>query len=405
MTRHVDATGLRDVTSSPPLNPARILLVQTQAENAGAQEISRLVGAALAARGHEVHHLFFYRASDGCDGLDNAIVVSAKRPGGAAFPGFFLRLVSTIRRLKPDVVMTFQHYGNLFGGPAARLAGVRHVIANNVSAKATMNAGVRALERVIGSIGVFDEITVNSHDLLSEYHAYPEAYRRRLTLIPHGFEDKSVRLDRAAARARFGLPEGARLVGSVSRLHPLKRIDHALRLITTEPGWHFAQAGQGPDRERLEALARELGVADRFHLVGELPASGVGPFLAGLDAFVFPTEAETFGLAAVEAAQAGVPVVANDLPVLREVLAVDGEACALFVDTADTSSFAAAVRRVFDEPDLAAALAAGGRRLSERYSLQAMTDAYAAMVEQGPGGAHGAERDARRRSAAGASAA
>lgn len=403
MTRNVDATGLKDVRASAWPKRARVLLVQTQAENAGAQEISRLVGAALSARGHDIHHLFFYRASEGCDGLDNAIVVSATRPGGAAFPGFFLKLVSTIRRLSPDVVMTFQHYGNLFGGPAARLAGVRHVIANNVSAKATMNGGVRALERLVGSVGVFDEITVNSHDLLGEYSDYPRAYRRRLTLIPHGFEDKSVRLDKGSARARFGLPEGVKLVGSVSRLHPLKRIDHALRLMAAEPGWHFAQAGQGPDRERLEALARELGVAGRFHLVGELPATGVGAFLAGLDAFVFPTEAETFGLAAVEAAQAGVPVVANDLPVLREVLAVDGAPCALFVDTADTGAFAAAVRRVFDEPGLGAALAAGGRRLSERYSLDAMTDAYAAMIERAQG--VGGGRDGRRGSVAGASAA
>ncbi|MGH2199030.1 hypothetical protein ACQ1Z2_15900, partial [Enterococcus faecalis] len=41
-----------------------VLLIQTQAENAGAQEISRLLGAGLTARGHRVSNLFFFRKSD-----------------------------------------------------------------------------------------------------------------------------------------------------------------------------------------------------------------------------------------------------------------------------------------------------------------------------------------------------
>ena len=69
--------------------------------------------------------------------------------------------------------------------------------------------------------------------------------------------------------------------------------------------------------------------------------------IAGLNVFVFPTVAETFGLAAVEAAQAGIPVVANDIPVLREVLTVDGEPCALFADASDVEDFAAKIDIVF----------------------------------------------------------
>src|SRR5205085_1262808 len=94
----------------------------------------------------------------------------------------------------------------------------------------------------------------------------------------------------------------------------------------------------------------------RLHLAGELSPDAVGAFLSALDVFVFPTLAETFGLAVVEAAAAGVPVVANELPVLREVLAVDGEPCALFADANDTEAFAAAVARLLSAPGLRAAL-------------------------------------------------
>ena len=85
-------------------------------------------------------------------------------------------------------------------------------------------------------------------------------------------------------------------------------------------------------------------------------------FLAALDAFVFPSAGESFGLAPVEAAQAGLPVVVNDLAVLRDVLSVDGAPCALFVDARDAEAFAAAARRACEDKDLAAEFSARGRR-------------------------------------------
>ncbi|MBB3998789.1 glycosyltransferase family 4 protein [Aureimonas pseudogalii] len=366
--------------SQTPARP-RLLFVQTQAENAGAQEISRLVGEGLRARGYDVHHLFFYRVTDGSDALPNVVFVSRERPAGAwRFARFLLRLRAAIRRVRPDVVLTFQHYGNVLAAPAARLAGVPHVIANHVSARATVNGVVRQLDRALGLARIYDRITVNSHDLARDYAAYPERYRRLITHVPHGFEAKTTVLAQAGARLAFGLPVEASIIGCVSRLHPLKQIDHAIRILPALPEVHLAVAGQGPDAPRLAALARELGVADRFHTVGELPASRIGAFLRTLDLFVFTTAAETFGLAAVEAAQAGVPVVANDIPVLREVLAVDGAPAAAFVHTARTSDFAAAVEALLARPEGAEALRARGRRLAESYSLDAMIDAYEAMI-------------------------
>jgi glycosyltransferase involved in cell wall biosynthesis len=149
------------------------------------------------------------------------------------------------------------------------------------------------------------------------------------------------------------------------------------------PGCHLAIAGQGPDAVRLRNIADELGLSDRVHFAGELEPARIGDFLAALDAFVFPSSAETFGLAAVEAAQAGVPVIANDIPVLREVLEIDGAACARFVDTSDPHAFAEAVSDVLGNPKVADALSQLGRRLSERHSLAAMVEAYRELVLPG----------------------
>jgi glycosyltransferase involved in cell wall biosynthesis len=372
----------KDASPARRLVPGRkLLLIQPQAENAGAQEIARLLEGALTARGYATRQLFFYRKTDAFDGHPDVVICAPARPRGPFGLGRLLwRLVSEIRRERPDVVLCFQHYGNVIGGPAARLAGVRDVIANQNSTTDQTPPKVRVLDRIAGTLGIYRRIVVNSHDSAQHFAEYPGAYRRRVVHIDHGFADKTSGLSKAEARARYGLPAGARLLGCVSRVHPLKNIGAAVALLGEDAQWHLAVAGQGPDRARLEALAQEKGWSERLHFVGELAPIAVGDFLAALDVFVFPSISETFGLAAIEAAQVGVPVVANRLAVLEEVLAVDSEPCALFVDADDPAAFAAAVRRVLDEPGTAEALTARSRGLASRFPLDDMVDAYDDLI-------------------------
>lgn len=361
---------------------SRILLVQTQAENAGAQEISRLVGAGLMARGFDVHHLFFFRQSRTFDAPPNSIYCAPRRPGT---PLTFLRFLWTlgreIRRLQPDAILTFQHYGNTIGGAVANLVTRAPVIANQVSARMTMSAALRIVDLVMGSLGFFKCITVNSREMYRDYSRYPGPYRRRLKHVAHGFDQKSSELTKAAARAPFDLPGEEIVLGTVSRLHPLKQLDAAIRILASQPRWHLALAGQGPDKERLSQVAAELGVADRVHFVGEIAPSRIAGFLRCLDAFVFPSLAETFGLAAVEAAHAGLPVVSNDLPVLREVLSYNGEPAAVFVDASDSAMLADAVASVIEDEDLRNRLKQSAKGLRLRYSVDAMVDDYVRILK------------------------
>jgi glycosyltransferase involved in cell wall biosynthesis len=359
----------------------RVCLLQTQAENAGAQEISRLVGDELSARGFTVKHVFLFRRTAGFDGRADAVFCAPGRPRSVPeVLRLFRNLHRVLRDERPDVVLCFQHWGNLVGALFARLARAGRVVANQNSAVLTTPTLARRLDRLAGTFGLYDAIVVNSADTASGFAGYPEAYRRRMSRIDHGFECKTSALDRPAARAALGLPPDGPLLGCVARLHPLKHLDAAIRLLPHDPSWRLALAGQGADEARLRALAADLGCGERVHFLGELSQREIGTVLRALDVFAFPSLAESFGLAAVEAAQAGVPVVANDLPVLREVLSVDGGSCALFADARDDVAFAQAVRRALGDADLRAALAARGARLARRYSLAAMADAYAALA-------------------------
>jgi glycosyltransferase involved in cell wall biosynthesis len=355
----------------------RVLLVQTQAENAGAQEIARVLGGGLAAKGYEISNLFFFKKSATFSEQPNTFYCAKGRPSSfGELMRLLWNLASHIRRTRPDVILTFQHYGNTIAAPVAKLVSGAPVVANQVSALRTMNRLVRVFDLMLGLTGIFKAITVNSHDVRQVYEAYPKPYRDKLVHVAHGFAERASGLSRTQAREIFGLPGNAVLLGCVARLHPLKGLDHAIRMLPLEPSWHLALLGQGEDKARLTELATELGVADRLHFMGEVGPERIGDFLAALDVFVFPTLAETFGLAAVEAAQAGVPVVANDLPVLREVLAIDGKPAALLVDTANTNEFAMTVSLALNDQSQRALLRQNGQRLKSLYSVDRMVEDY-----------------------------
>lgn len=380
---------LGETSATAPARPngdgrkLHVLLAQTQAENAGAQEISRLLGAGLTARGHRVTNLFFFRKSDSFDEPPNTLYCAPSRPGN---PLALLRMLWTlgghIRTTRPDAVLTFQHFGNVIGAGVTRLVSRAPVVANQVSSALSMSRPVRTADIVMGSLGFFDCITLNSRDMEREYSRYPAAYRSRMVHVPHGFDDKALTLSKEAARRQFNLPPDRVLLGCAARLHPHKRLDLAIRLLPDQPSWHLALAGQGADEARLRQLANDLNVSDRLHLLGEIPPARMADFLACLDVFVFPTQAETFGLAAVEAANAGVPSVVTDLPVLREVLSCEGRPTALFVDASDHAQLSAAVARLLTDKQLRDDLRQNAKGLRLRYSVDAMVEEYVRILDQ-----------------------
>jgi glycosyltransferase involved in cell wall biosynthesis len=361
----------------------KIVQVQTQAEAGGAQRISDMVGEGMRARGHDVRTVFMYRKTEVYDRDPHADFILTEPPRGLLGQiRAAVGLAGYLRTVRPDAVITFQHYGNIFGTIGARLAGSNPIIANQSGAP--QRRGVRGIltqiDKLMGTFGAYHANVVNSSWTEAQFDNFPKAYRRRTSRIDHGVPVPTVKLDKAAARAAFGLPQHAWLAVSSGRMAPSKNQIALAGALVHLPDIQIAIAGTGPERDAIMAFAEANNVSDRLHLVGEVPPSRIFEFLAAGDAYAFASLTETFGLAAVEAAISGLPVVTNKLDVLREVLTTDdGAAAALFVD-ADAKGMAQGLGELMAKPELAASLAAAGRQLKEQYSPARMCAGYEALL-------------------------
>jgi glycosyltransferase involved in cell wall biosynthesis len=141
------------------------------------------------------------------------------------------------------------------------------------------------------------------------------------------------------------------------------------------PRIHVDLVGAGPLRPRLEALARELGIAGRVRFLGVLGEDEVAARLRESDIAVLPSivggngRQEGLPIVLMEALAAGRPAVGTALSGIPELLRE--EATCLLAMPGDAASLAAALEHVVEHPDLAARRAEAGRRLVEReYTLE-----------------------------------
>jgi glycosyltransferase involved in cell wall biosynthesis len=243
------------------------------------------------------------------------------------------RLARLIRTGGYDLVHTHLYRACLYGRFAARLAGVRAVVATEHSLGDSqmegrpLTPGVRALylagER-LGSATVAVSPTVA--DRLKRW-GVPAP---RIEVVPNGIDLARFRFDpvaRLRTRRRLGLPLEAYVVGGVGRLAPGKRFDVLVRALARLPQdcW-LLLVGGGPEEHVLRRAAREAGVADRVLLTGERPyvpdgslAPDLPSLVSAMDVLASPSREEAFGLAVVEGLASGLPVLYASCPAIEDL--------------------------------------------------------------------------------------
>ncbi len=183
------------------------------------------------------------------------------------------------------------------------------------------------------------------------------------------------------ARSAADTPEGVPVIMSMGRFVHRKGFHTLIEAMAAVPNAFLWLAGDGEERQALETLAAEQGVADRVRFLGWL--ADARPHLAASDIFVMPSLHEPLGNVILEAWAQGRPVVSSRSEGPSWFMR-DGEN-GLLAEIGDAAGLARAIRRIIAEEGLAAQLAEGGRAtLMAQFSEEAVAGAYLELFRRKP---------------------
>ncbi len=361
-----DDTGLE---SQPRASSRRsgtsVLQLVHSNEGGGVEALAEMIADGLHRNGTHVETHFIY---------PSIAATTAQKLRGIA------GAIVTIARKRPDTLIAYQSTASVLVGIVGTLAGCKKRIVHQTAMPAEIHPAVRALDTAMGTAGLYSVNIANSAATEHAFGHYPRGYRKHLRRIDHGLDALNARQPRADVLSRYAIPDDRLLLLNAGRLCDQKSQDLIIRALPHVRDARLILAGGGPNEASLKDLARALGVADRVHFLGVVSRDDLGDLLGAADVFVFPSKWETFGLAAVEAAMAGLPIVASDLAVLREVLSTDGKEPVGFVDPNDALTFAAAIEKHRASKQTGDTVAKFAQSIRAKYSRSRMIDAYVELI-------------------------
>ncbi len=212
----------------------------------------------------------------------------------------------------------------------------------------------------------------------------------RILELPNGVDVAAHRPasphERLTLRRRLGMVPHRFVAAFVGRLHPVKDVDTLLEATARVPEMVLMVVGDGPERSRLEAQARQLGLDERVTFHGQ--TSRVADVLRASDSFLLSSRGEGMSNALLEAMACGLPCLASrSVGGAAELL---GEGRGILVADGDVAAWAAAVGRIAGDPGLRSAMgAAAAGFVAHTLSLEATADrlaqAYASIAGAAPG--------------------
>jgi glycosyltransferase involved in cell wall biosynthesis len=286
-----------------------------------------------------------------------------------------------LRARRPDVLHTHTSKAGTTGRVAALLApGVPRAVVHTFHGHVLSGyfdprreRFFRLVERALAR--VTDRIVAVSEQVRDDLVRFGIAPASRISVVQYGF-DLDARVGdapahRAEKRKLAGAGDDTFVVGWAGRLAEIKRPLDLVRTIAEIPDGRLVIAGDGDLRPSVEALAQELGVADRVEILGYV--EDMGAWYGAFDAFLLTSANEGAPVVAIEALAAGVPVVATDAGGTRNV--VDDGETGYLAPIGGVNLLASRLAQLRDDPELRAELGTrGAERMRERFSTGRMTD-------------------------------
>lgn len=309
---------------------------------------------------------------------------------GVPNPLAFFRLVRRLKKLKPDAVHTWCYHADLFGGLAARLAGVpaigwgiRHGNLSPLSNKHSTLTVVRACAFLSRWVPL--RILCCSQ-VAMQVHVDVGYVADKMVVVPNGFDLACFKPDevaRSSVRAELGVEDDILLVGMIGRFKPQKNyggfVEAAGLLHQRMPEVHFLMAGSGVDATNAGLVSdiQQVDVEGVMHLIGE--RNDIPRLMAALDVLASSSIGEAFPNVLGEAMASGVPCAVTDVGDSAYIVGDAGRV----VMPGDMSGLASALEELFTLPH-AARRALGKRaraRVEEHFEIGKVVRQYEAFYQ------------------------
>ena len=319
------------------------------------------------------------------------IPVQVEKFGGYFQPFSILKLTSFFRKNKFDVIVC--HYGRDLWTviPAKKITEyIPLILVKHIGTqKAKKDLFHRFLYKNVNSI------VANSNVIFDNILKTHPVSEDQVKLIHLGIDQKKFYLNeefRVSARSEFGIANDEFVIGITGRLQRWKGyfefLDTAAVLTRKYPKIKFmaiggATVGEDTEAEEIKKKAANLNLRDRLIFTGF--RNDVPRLLNALDLFVFPSYAEAYGLALLEAMAVDLPVVASNCDGVLDI--VENEVTGLLISSRKSESLIQAVERLYCDDELRESIAQRGhvqyvKKFTSEIMLDKLEDLYFQLIEK-----------------------
>lgn len=354
-------------------------IISSKDTGGGSQEHTRILCVGFKKRGHKVKVICRL----------GSLVKAYKDEGLEVYPlelrdkrKAIKEIISLIKKENFDVVHTHNRDGDVPGLIAAKRARVPLIVS---TIHAYINRDKFGNRKMNFPLWKYNQILKKSpHKIIT----LSEALRKhileelrisqdRVITILNGVDLSKLRTfsDKNRVKGELGIPENAKVIGSVGHLIVLKGhrylIESSVKVIEDFPEARFVIVGDGNQREELEKLARELGVVENFVFAGK--RLDIGNLLEIFDLFIHPSLSEGLPRSVMEASGFGIPVVATSVGGTGEV--VRDKETGLLIPPKNPNLLADSILWLLKHPEEAKAMGEKAKKwVGERFDASRMVD-------------------------------
>ena len=292
----------------------------------------------------------------------------------------FSGLVMLLRRGRFDVLHAHMFGSNVWGTVLGNLCGVRVVIAHEHNWSYNGKIMRRMIDHhLIGRYATrIVAVSESNRTRMIQLESIPA---EKILVLPTAYIPHTV-TDPTDIRAELGLAPDARVITVAATLRVEKALEVMIRamaqVVQRFEDAHLVIAGDGPQREVLEAQAASVGMTTHVHFLGE--RRDVTPILQTVDVGALSSDWEGMPLFVLECMATGTPVVVTDVGGLPEL--VEHDRTGLVVPPRDPAALARALIALLEDPELRRRLATAAAQHVDAFSIEHVAQRFAGLYEQ-----------------------